>query len=405
MKDAPAAGNRGKATKGKEVARDSENRDEDELQEKPVRRGRSSDGREELLGGDGSSRVAKKAEVMKGKGAQEVNEDQSAPRNGRKAATAHDKEQVGDTAVEKPLAKRRGRPSAGALEEIAEAAGSSKQSNPQRRRRPWNTEAEKKAVTGIAVPAQNAANKHSRLPAAEHVVEAEVEEPDEDPIVQQKRPLQRSRADVNDPVDELVDSNFGEEKKKKRRSGVEILEAEALALTTTEDYAKVRPRPPTTKVPSTDDRERGRKRTRHSDVHSQDVRPAASSIVEKREKGRARTRLSDAELQGSTMAGPSNTTKISRHRDQRVGVEVASSRLRHSGPNKDAKSVEKRTKSTKGSSVTEPSQTTKKWTRPSNGEAVERVILKPSEAHKKVSKNQSQEENQPRKRKGIESEY
>src|ERR1022692_4121581 len=49
MKDAPAAGNRGKSAKEKEVVRDGENGEEDELHEKPVRRGRSSGGGEELL--------------------------------------------------------------------------------------------------------------------------------------------------------------------------------------------------------------------------------------------------------------------------------------------------------------------------------------------------------------------
>ena len=67
IKDAPAAGNRGKSAKGKEVVRDGENVEEDELQQKPMRRGRSSGGREEFMGADGSSRAAKQAEVKKRK--------------------------------------------------------------------------------------------------------------------------------------------------------------------------------------------------------------------------------------------------------------------------------------------------------------------------------------------------
>ena len=48
IQDAPQAGKRGKNVKGKEVERDELDGEDDELQEKPVRRGRHSGGNDEL---------------------------------------------------------------------------------------------------------------------------------------------------------------------------------------------------------------------------------------------------------------------------------------------------------------------------------------------------------------------
>ena len=385
------------------MVRDGENGEEDELQQKPMRRGKSSGAREELLGGDGSSRAAKKVEAKKGKAAQDANEDSSAPKKGRRPASAQEEEQVEETVVEKSLAKRRGRPSAGRAEDSHEPAGTSKRSKSQRRGRPSNTEAE---VLAAAQPAtRDVGQKRSRHPASEKEVDAEVEEDDEDPIAPQKRRLPRKRADAEDPIDELVGCD--PKKKKKRRSGVEMLEAEAFALTTTEDYSKGRPRPAISKiVPPPDDQERGRKRTRHSDVHTKDIRPAISSIIEQQATGQARTRQSDTDIQEVAMAGPSKTSKNNSHRDQLVEVETATSRLQRSGPKKGAKPViEKQKKPAKGSSAAEQSQRTKKRTRSSNEKAVERVIPEPSKIHKKAPNRRSQEDNQSRKRKGVDGQY
>jgi hypothetical protein len=80
MRDAPAAGNRGKSVKEKEGARDGENGEEDEVQEKLVRRGRSSGDGEELLRGSETSRGSKKVSKKKEKVAQETTGDPSAPK-------------------------------------------------------------------------------------------------------------------------------------------------------------------------------------------------------------------------------------------------------------------------------------------------------------------------------------
>jgi hypothetical protein len=403
MKDAPGAGNRGKSSKAKEVVRDGENGEEDELQEKPVRRGRSSGSGEELLCGTGSSRAAKKVEGRKGKGVQEVTEDRSAPKKRGRPAAAQVEGQAEEDVVEQLVAKRKGRPSVRRIEEHDEVAEPSKQSKSLRRGRSSNTEAEVRAITESG---QNGIPKRSRRrPATEMEAEAEIEEPDEDPIAPQKcrRPAQRLEADHLE--DEMDDSNPRREKKKKRRSGVEIFEAEALALTTTDEYAKGRPRTkPRTVVASRDDEEQGKARTRQSNI--QDIRPTASSTVDQQDRGRARTRRSDAELQEETMAGPSKRSKPSRQRGQRVVVEAASSKLQsnRSGPKKGVQPVlEKRTKSARGSAAIEQPQKSKKRTRSSIEGAVERPVLEPPKSRKKGSERQIEEEAQSRKRKHVES--
>ena len=396
IKDAPAAGNRGKSAKGKDVARNGENVEEDEIQQKPMRRRRSSVGREELSGADGNSGAAKKVEVKKRKAVQEVNEELSVPKKGRRPASAQQEESAEDSLAEQRPITRKVRPSTVRAEVSRKVAGTLKQSKAQRRGRSSNTEAEVLADTQPAP--QVVEQKRGRRPAAEKGVEFEVEEDDDDPIAPQQRRLPRKRPDADQPF-----GGSDPMRKKKRRSGVEMLEAEALALTTTEDYSKGRPRHAISKlVRPLDDQERGRKRTRHPGVQTQDVRLATSSRIEQQGKGRAHARQSDTDLREVAMAGLSKPLKNNSHKDQRVEVETASSRLQRSGPKKGVKPVvEKRTKSAKVASGTEQSQRNKKRTRSSNEEAVERVILEPSKVHKKASKRRSQEDNRSRKRKGV----
>jgi hypothetical protein len=411
MKDAPAAGNRGKSAKGKEVVREGENGEEDELQEKPVRRGRSSGGGEELLGGEGGSRAAQRAEGKKGKGAHEATEEQSAPKKRGRAAAAQADEQVQETMAEKSAAKRGKRPSGGRVEEPVEAVKSSKQSKSARRGRSSNTGAEVRAGTESASQ-RDIIKKRKVRPAAEKEIEIEAEETDEDPIAPQRRRQPAKKAEAEAPIDELVDDESSGQKKKKktkRRSGAEILEAEALALTTTEDYAKGRAQPPIPTpgavAPFTDDHHRGRKRTRHPDANIQDVQPAASSTIDYQERGRARTHRSKIEPEEADMAKRLKKSYGSRQRDQRVEAEAASSRLQRSGPEKGAKpALETRTKPAGGSTAAEQPQKAKKRIRSSIKEVVERSAPEPSNAHKKGSKEQTQEEKQPRKRKNLERE-
>lgn len=361
-------------------------------------------------GGEGGSRAAKRAEGKKGKGAQEAAEEQSAPKKRGRATAALVDEQVQETMAEKSAAKRKKRPSGGRVEELVEVVKSSKQSKSVRRGRSSNTGAEVKPDTESAAQ-RDIAKKRKVRPAAEREIEIEAEEPDEDPIAPQKRRQPAKRAEAEAPIDELVDDESSGQKKNKikRRSGAEILEAEALALTTTEDYAKGRRRPPIPKpgavAPFTDDHDRGRKRTRHPDANIQDVQPAASSTVDYQERGRARTRRSNIGPKEADMAKRPKKSNSSHQRDQRVEVEAASSKLQRSGPEKGAKpAVEKRTTSTRGSTAAEQPQKSKKRTRSSIEGVVKRSAPEPSNAHKKGSKGQTQEEKQPRKWKDLERE-
>lgn len=388
--------------KAKERARDGENGEEDELQEKPVRRGRSSGGGEELLRGSEISRGSKKVSTKKGEVAQETTED--APKKRGRPSAAQVEEEAEEPVVEKAAAKRKGRRSVGKVNEPVEVEEAAKQSNSPRRKRSSNTKAELRTITK-SVP-DDAPKRRGRRLAAERVLEAEVEELDEDPIAPQKRRRPAQRAEVDHPQDELDDSNPKKEKKNKSRSGVDVLEAEALALTTTEDHAKGEPRTkPSSGAASRDDEERGRKRARRSEAHTQNVRPTASLIADQQGGGRARTRQLDAELQEAATAGPSKQGKRSRHRDQRVEVEAASSKLQrnHSGPKKGLKtSHEKRTKSGTGSGLVEQSRNSKRRTRFSIEGTVAEAVAEPSQAHNKGSKKQAQEETQSRKRKNVE---
>jgi hypothetical protein len=406
MKDAPAAGNRGKSAKEKEAAREGENGEEDELQAKPVRRGRSSGSREELLAGDESSSAAKKAEKRKERGAQEDSDDRW---KRQRSVAAELGQPAEETVVEKPLAKGKGRLSGGRIEEPLGDTKSSKRMKSMRRGKSSNTEAEVAAATESASQ-RDIAKKSKGRPAAEKEIETEVDESDEDLIAPQDRRRTGTRVEVESPADELMDDNPRKEKKKKRRSGAEILEAESLALTTTEDYAKGRPQFPIHKagtvVPSTDDHDRGRKRTRHSDANTQDNQVAASSPADHQENGQALTRRSDIESSEADIAKLSKKTNRSRHRDQRVETETAFLRLQRLGPKKVPKpGVEKRKKAGSGSTAVEQSQTSKNRTRSSIDGVVESLAPESSKAQKKVSKRQGQEQNPSRKRKDVESEY
>jgi hypothetical protein len=368
--------------KGKEVVRDGENADEDELHEKPVRRGRSSGGREELLGAAGSSKITGKSGRGKEKSTQEARDAQSAP-------------------------KKRGRPAAVQVEEPAEVAELSKQSQPQRRGRSSNTEGEVRAVAELAAQVQDTPKKRGRRPAAEKEVKTAVEEADEDPIAPPKRRRRTKAVEAEPPVDELTDDNSARQKKKKRRSGAEILEAGALALTATEDHARGRTRLPLVDqeevVSAKDGQARGRKRLRRSDAQIAELQP---SPVDREVRGGPRTRRSDADLSEEAMAGRSKQSKRSRQRDQRNEVEAASSKVlsNSSGPKKGVKAaIEKRIKSGGGSAAAEQSQRSKKRISSSIPGGAEKVVLRPSLTWKQSSKRQAQEEPESRKSKEVES--
>ena len=392
--------------KEKEGPGDGENGEEDELQEKLVRRGRSSGGGEELLRGSENSRGSKKVSKKKGKVAQETTGDPSAPKKRGRPFAAQVEEQAEEPVVEKAAAKRKGRRSVGRVDEPVEVEEAAKQSNSPRRKRSSNPTAEMRTITKN-VP-DDVPKRRGRHPAAEQEIGAEVEEFDEDPIAPQKRRRPVQRAEADHTQDELDDSNPKKEKKNKSRSGVDVLEAESLALTTTEDYTKGKSRTkPSSGVASRDDEKRGRKRTRRSEAYIQDVRPTASSIADQQEGGQIRTRHQDAQLQEAATAGSSKQAKHSRHRDQRVEVEATSSNLQrnHSGPEKGVKtSHEKRTKSITSSGLVEQSRNSKRRTRFSIEGTVAEAVAEPSQAHNKGSKKQAQEETQSRKRKNVESE-
>ena len=124
-----------------------------------------------------------------------------------------------------------------------------------------------------------------------------------------------------------------------------------------------------------------------------------------KETGRAHARQSDTDPREIAMARPLKLSKDNPQRDQRGEVEIASSQLQRSGPKKGGKPViEKRTISAKEPSAAEPSQKHKKRTRSSNEQAVERVIRESSKVHKKAPKGRFQQDNQFRKRKGVDGE-
>jgi hypothetical protein len=408
IKDAPAAGNRGKNAKGKELLRDGENV-EDELQEKPVRRGRSSGDRDELLGGLGTSKVRGKAK--KGKSSQGLRESQSSPKKRGKPAAGQAEEQVEETIVEKAPLRKRGKPSVGRVEETAKEAEPVKESKSLRRGRSSNTEAEVRAGTESTAQAPDVPKRRGRRPAADKGVEPPVEGADEDPIAPPKRRWPAKRVEAEPPIDDFADDNSTRQKKKKRRSGAEILEAEYLALTTTEDYAKGRTQVPVTEprtAPFTDDQKRHRKRIRRSDAQLEDVLPRASLPVDHQERGRTRTRRSDAELQDVAVARPSKQWKRSQQRDQSVQVEVASSKLVSglSGLKNGVKpALEKHAKSARGSTVAEQSQNIKKRTRSSVTGGVPSVVSEPARTRKKGPKRQSEEEPKSHKHKNVESKF
>jgi hypothetical protein len=406
IKDAPAAGNRGKSAKGKEVLRNGENGEEDELHEKPARRGRSSGGREDLRSTGEGSRVAEKAQAKKATSTQGTREDVSAPkRRGRPPAVPVD--ELEDTVAEKVPATKKGRPSTGKFGAPMDTGEPPKQSRSARRGRLSHTEVEVRDVVKHAAQVPDTPKKRGRRPAAEKDVHLEA---DEDLIAPPKRRRIPKQAEPESPDDELVNENSTREEKKKRRSGDEILEAEMAALTTTEDYAKGRAPIAKQVLPSTLDHDRGRKRTRHSDAHAEEVHPTASSIVDQQERGPPRKHPSDAELRGAAMAGLSKQSKQSkqgRQRDQRAEVEAASSKLQshRSGTRKGVKpAVEKRAKSSKGSVAAEHPRP-KKRTRSSIEGVVAEKALESSKTLKKGSKRYSQEETQTRKRKDVESEF
>ncbi len=401
MRDAPAAGNRGKSVKETEGARDGENGEEDELQEKPVRRGRRSGGGEELPRGSEISKGSKKVSKKKGKVAQETTEDPSAPKKRGRPSAVQVEEQAEEPVPDKAVAKRKGNRSVGRIDDPLEIEEAAKLWNLPRRKRSSNTKAELRTITKSVL--DDTPKRRGKRAAAEREIEAEVEELDEDPIAPQKRRRVAQRAEVDHPQDELNDSNPKKGKKNKIQSGVDILQAEALALATTEDYAKGKQRTkPSSGAASRDNEERGRKRTRRSEAHIQDVRATTSSIADQQEVGRVRTPQLDAELQEA--AGPSKQGKRSRHRDQRVQVQAASSKLQrnHSGPKKEVKiSHEKRPKSATGSGLVEQSQNSKRRTRFSIEGTVAEAVAEPSQAPNKGSKKQAEEETQSRKRKNV----
>jgi len=381
IKDAPAAGNRGKSVKGKEAVRGGENAEEDELQGKPVRRERSSGGREELIGAAGTSKITGRSGRSKEKATQDAGDDQSSP-------------------------KKRGRPAAVQVGERDEVAEPSKQSKSQRRGRWSNTETEVRAVAKSTAQVQDSAKKRKRRTGAEKEIETAVEEADEDPIAPPKRRRPVKTTDAEPPVDELVGDNSARQKKKKRRSGAEILAAEALALTTTKDYAKSRTRLPIVaqeEVVPSKNVQGGRKGLRHSDAQLVELQPSPEDY---QERGRLPTRRSDADLQEVAMAGPSKQLKRVHQRDPRVEVEAASSRLQsnRSGPKKgDNHTVKKRAKSSGGSTAAKRSQKSKKRTRSSITGAVEKAVPETPQIRKQGPNRQSLEEPKIRKRKEVES--
>ncbi len=364
---------------------DGENAEEDELQQKPVRRGRSSGGREDLTSAFGTSKTNGKGKGKIGSGTLKAGQDQSTPKKrGRHAASRVD-EKAEEAVVEKASPKRRGRLSFRRVEAYDKGAEAVKESKSLRRGRSSNTEAELRGIAESEGQLSDVRKKPGRRPAAEKEAQTAVEEADEDPIAPPKRRRPAQRIKVKPPLNELVDDNSTRQKKRKRRSGAEILEAETLALTATEDYAKGRTPLPVAEpeAPSNGDQERGRKHTRRSDVQ-----PTASLPADHQERGPTRTYRSIAELQELTMAGPSKQSKLSLQRDQRVEVEAASSKRvsNRSGLKKGVKpAIEKRTKSMITRSIAS-------------------AAPEPEQTRKKISQQQSQDDAKLRKQKDVESE-
>jgi hypothetical protein len=359
VRDAPAAGNRGRPAKKGQTEGDAndENRGPDELAgEKSLRRGRSSGNAEELRNTADPARDEPDAPTSKNKRGRkpaqqaknaEVSGDYSGPkRRGRPAAVQAEQEE--DVDIEEP-----------ARDETA----------PKRGGRPSIKESDVQAAVqeegGLVEP-----KKRGRRPAADKTAQASNEQ---EPEIRDE-PRKRGRRPVETKTDDIEESVVpAAAKKRVRRSDADTLNQD--------------PRPSTAEEPV-----RGRPRTRRSDAELQalEVTPQVST---QEERGRRRTRLSNIQSQQDLASKSMRTRKGKGRKTSRqpqattINVESASSKLTK------APSGSQRVSQTKPIKATNVQET---------GQTKQRAQQSSSQPSKKTSKQKSNAESS-RKRKDVDS--
>lgn len=418
VQDAPAAANRGRHAKKRRVEGevDDENGGEDELASS--RRGPSSAAEVEL---DTITRSSKNTQEVQHKrtrkpavGHENDVENASAeePRpkkRGRPTAVqAEQQDEVSDEpAVEELVPKRRGRPSASRAKEATEPAPVAIKQR-SRRGRQSDTEAEVRAAVEEVVPGDTELRKQqrraivgkatghadvqqtegqegSRMPGRRPVLEQSAENLDKRPAEVDDVPKKRGRR----PLEAATSGNSEElvvpvaTSKRTGRSDADALHQGTTSATN-------------------DELERGRPRTRRSDVSTREQELNEPRVSSKEDRGRRRTRLSDVQSQpvpaSSAMDTRQETGRKSNNRTQAttVDVEAASSKLTKaaSGSRKVGRAAASKP------SKEQDSNKTKNRSQPSSSSLQEHEASKSS---RKASKRISEPEPPARKRKELES--
>ncbi len=436
--------------KPKDAAAPKENSVVESEAEKPMRRGRSSGGKAEFIGMAETVQAGKEAKTVqaeemipKKRGrptANQVDELAEEPivlKRLSRLLAAQIEEVVEEKRLNEALPKKRGRPAVVQADELAREEDA-KSIVPKRRGRTSVGRVEDQPDELVdEVPRETAPKKkahHTATSSVEQLKEGSpkvpeklgrpsVSQPDQlalftaIPVMQVQKPSKnRVRPAAVETAADVAAEELDTKKRRKRMSDVEILEQQSanFADTTTPIRGRTRTRPSdvTKSEPSNPKgQERGKKRTRQSNVQTEVIDGPSSSKMERKDKGKRSTGRSGAELDEGIpqplAKGASKAIKPSR-RSEVIEVEVASSKLTKGRGDKRAKpsanaALKAASKASINSSAPLVSSKPKKGGQSSKASVVQRTDSAPFQARSKSSKQPSQAEAPSRKRKRVES--